>query len=144
MAFAPKGNFIGCAVLTFLNGIPYAASLLLTRALMADIGDEVLAETGHDHKGTLMAILSATTDAATTTKVGYALSALTITLLGLLGFNVKVPSASPAEALMWVQVFFVGLPVLFLILGALVMKDYDLTPEKHRAIMDGLRAKDIV
>ncbi|MBP2158283.1 MULTISPECIES: MFS transporter [Asticcacaulis] len=138
MAFAPEGNFIGCAILTFLNGIPYAASLLLTRALMADIGDEVMAESGHDHKGTLMAILSATT------KVGYALSALTITILEVLGLNVKVPSATPADALMWVQIFFVGLPVLFLLLGAVVMKDYDLTPEKHRAIMDGLRAKDIV
>lgn len=138
MIFAPEGNFIACAALTFLNGIPYAASLLLTRALMADIGDEVLAETGHDHKGTLMAILSATT------KVGYALSALTITALGFLGLNVKVPSASPAEALIWVQIFFIGLPVLFLVLGAWVMKDYDLTPDRHRLILDKLRLKELV
>ena len=138
MYFAPKGNFIICAAMAFANGIPYAASLLLTRALMADIGDEVLLETGHDHKGTLMAILSATT------KIGYAISALTITCLGLLRFNVRHPEQSPASALFWLQLFFVGLPVVFLILGAWVMKDYDLTPKRHGEILARLKAKEIV
>ncbi len=138
MYFVPKGNFIACAAITALNGVPYAASLLLTRAQMADIGDEVMLQTGHDHKGTLMAILSATT------KVGYALSAFTITIVGVLGFNVKMPSASPAEALTWLQVLFIGLPVLFLLLGAWVMKDYDLTPQRHADIMKGLRQKELL
>ncbi len=138
MYFAPKGNFIVCAAMTFANGIPYAASLLLTRAMMADIGDEVMLETGHDHKGTLMAILSATT------KIGYAISALTITALGLLHFNVKAPKASPPEALLWVEAFFIGLPVLFLILGALSVWRYDLAPDRHAKIMDELKAKEIL
>ncbi len=138
MYFAPKGHFLICAAMTFANGIPYAASLLLTRALMADIGDEVMLETGHDHKGTLMAILSATT------KVGYAISALTITILGWLHFNVKQPSASPPDALMWVEIFFIGLPVIFLILGALSMMRYSLTPARHAEIMALLKAKDIL
>ncbi len=136
--FAPKGNFPVCAALTFLTGIPYAASLLLTRACMADIGDAVLLETGHDHKGTLMAILSATT------KIGYALSAFTITIVGWLHFNVKVPAQSPPDSLMWLQILFIGLPVIFLLLGALVMKDYDLTPERHADIMAKLRAKELL
>ena len=138
MYFAPKGNFYVCAAMTFANGIPYAASLLLTRALMADIGDEVLHETGHDHKGTLMAILSATT------KIGYAVSALTITLVGLLGFNVRNPGASPGGSLVWLQALFIGLPVLFLLMGAWVMKDYDLSRARHAAIMADLKAKDIL
>ena len=138
MYFAPKGNFYVCAAMTFANGIPYAASLLLTRALMADIGDEVLNETGHDHKGTLMAILSATT------KIGYAISALTITLVGVLGFNVKHPDASPASSLVWLQALFIGLPVLFLVLGAWAMKDYDLSRQRHAAIMADLKAKELL
>jgi Na+/melibiose symporter-like transporter len=138
MYFAPKDNFIVCAAMTFANGIPYAASLLLTRALMADIGDEVMLETGHDHKGTLMAILSATT------KIGYAISALTITILGALHFNVKSPKDSPADALMWVEIFFIGLPVIFLILGAVSMLRYKLTPARHADIMAQLKAKDIL
>jgi Na+/melibiose symporter-like transporter len=138
MYFAPKDNFIVCAAMTFANGIPYAASLLLTRALMADIGDEVMLETGHDHKGTLMAILSATT------KIGYAISALTITILGALHFNVKSPKDSPADALMWVEIFFIGLPVIFLILGAVSMLRYKLTPARHADIMAQLKAKEIL
>lgn len=138
MYFAPKDNFIVCAAMTFTNGIPYAASLLLTRAMMADIGDEVLDETGHDHKGTLMAILSATT------KVGYAISALTITLAGILGFNVRHPELSPDSARTWLEALFIGLPVIFLLLGALALRGYDLTPARHREIIGRLKAKDIL
>jgi len=138
MMFAPAGNAPVVMAMTFLNGIPYAASLLLTRALMADIGDEVLHETGHDHKGTLMAILSATT------KIGYALSVLTVTGLGVLGFNVKAPASSPHHALVWLQIVFIGLPVMFLLLGAYAMKDYDLSPERHRRILQDLMQRNIV
>lgn len=138
MYFAPADNFLVCAAMTFANGVPYAASLLLTRALMADIGDEVMDETGHDHKGTLMAILSATT------KVGYAISALTITVLGWLGFNVKAPEHSPHSAVIWLEAFFIGLPVLFLLLGALSLRGYDLTPRRHGEILARLKAKELL
>ncbi len=138
MYVVPKDNFVLAAAVTFANGIPYAASLLLTRACMADIGDEVMLETGHDHKGTLMAILSATT------KIGYALSAFTITIVGLLGFNVKSPVDSPAESLMWLQALFIGLPVLFLLLGALAMRGYDLKADRHAQILKALKEKDIL
>ncbi len=138
MYFVPKGDFIACAAVTFVTGIPYAASLLLTRACIADIGDEVMLETGHDHKGTLMAILSATT------KIGYALSAFTITIVGVLGFNVKSPADSPAESLVWLQALFIGLPVLFLLLGALAMRGYDLNADRHAQILKALKEKDIL
>ncbi len=138
MYFVPKDNFPICAIMTFANGTPYAASLLLTRAAIADIGDEVLLETGHDHKGTLMAILSATT------KIGYALSAFTITVIGLLHFNVKHPELSPDSARMWLQALFIGLPVIFLLLGALSLRGYDLTPARHSDIVARLKAKDIL
>ncbi|ESQ89602.1 hypothetical protein ABAC460_12090 [Asticcacaulis sp. AC460] len=136
LGFLPEKNFPVTAGLVFLAGIPYAASLLLTRALMADIGDEVLLETGHDHKGTLMAILSATT------KLGYAFSVLTMSALAALGFDNRVETNS-TEALMWVQIFFVGLPVAFLLLGALAMRSYNLTPERYAEIQAGLREKGI-
>lgn len=136
LAFLPEGNFGLAAGLVFLAGIPYAASLLLTRALMADIGDEVLLETGKDHKGTLMSILSATT------KLGYAVSVMTMPLLAQFGFDNKATSNAP-DALMWVQIFFVALPVLFLLLGAWAMKAYDLTPERYAKIQAGLAKKGL-
>ena len=99
---------------------------------MADIGDEVLAESGQDHKGALMSILSATT------KLGYAFSVLTMSALAVLGFDNKAAQNSP-ESLMWVQIFFVGLPVIFLLLGAWAMKSYDLTPERFAQIQAKLK-----
>jgi Na+/melibiose symporter-like transporter len=135
LGFLPSGNFIVAASVVFMAGIPYAASLLLTRAMMADIGDEVMAEDGNDHKGTLMAILSATT------KLGYALSVATMPMLKALGFDNRLAQNTP-QALMWVQILFVGLPVVFLLLGALAMRGYDLTPARLRAIQDKLKGHD--
>jgi Na+/melibiose symporter-like transporter len=132
MSLVPSGNVPVCYAVIFLNGIPYASSLLLTRALMSDIGDEVMLETGHDHKGTLMAILSATT------KLGYAFSVFTLWVLGTLGFDNKLGVHNSPRALLWLEIFFIGLPVLFLILGALAMRGYDLTPARHRDILDRL------
>src|SRR5690606_21129562 len=86
--------------------------------------------------GTLMSILSATT------KLGYAVSILTLSALALLGFDNRAAQNTP-EALMWVQIFFVALPVVFLLLGAWAMKSYDLTPERHAQILGGLRAKGL-
>ncbi|WAC48912.1 MFS transporter [Asticcacaulis sp. SL142] len=137
LAFLPAGNFPLAAFLVFLAGIPYAASLLLTRALMADIGDEVLAESGQDHKGALMSILSATT------KLGYAFSVLTLSVLAALGFDNKAANNAP-DALMWVQIFFIGLPVVFLLLGAWAMKSYDLTPERFAKIQAMLADKGLI
>ncbi len=138
MAFVPNGNVPVCYAMVFANGIPYAASLLLTRALMADIGDEVLLETGHDHKGTLMAILSATT------KLGYAFSVFTLWVLGNLGFDNRLGTHNSPQALMWLQIFFIGLPVVFLLLGALAMRGYDLKPARHAQILAALKEKDIL
>ena len=137
MTLVPNGNVPVCYAVIFLNGIPYASSLLLTRALMADIGDDVMLETGHDHKGTLMAILSATT------KLGYAFSVFTLAVLGALGFDNKLGTANSPQALLWLQIFFIGLPVLFLVLGAAAMRGYDLTPQRHREILAQLKSRDI-
>lgn len=134
LGLVPEGNFPLTAVAVFMAGIPYAAYLLLTRALMADIGDEVLLETGNDHKGTLMSILSATT------KLGYAVSILTLSVLAVLGFDNHAAQNSP-QSLMWVQIFFIGLPLVFLLSGAWAMKGYDLTPERHAQILAGLKAE---
>ncbi|MFT3997355.1 MAG: MFS transporter [Asticcacaulis sp.] len=136
LALVPDNNFAISAIVVFIAGIPYTASLLLTRALMADIGDEVLLETGGDHKGTLMSILSATT------KLGYALSVMSMPALAALGFDNKALQNTP-EALFWVEAFFIGLPVVFLLLGAWAMTSYDLTPARYAAVQAGLKAKGL-
>jgi Na+/melibiose symporter-like transporter len=128
MYFVPKGNFMLSLIFVFMAGVPYAASLLLTRAMMADIGDEIILDTGNDHKGTLMAILSATT------KLGYAFSVLTMSFLALIGFDNKL-SQNSQESLFWLELIFIGFPFIFLLLGALALKSYDLTPIRHAIIL---------
>lgn len=137
MAFMPRERALIAYVMTAAAGIPYAASLLLTRALMADVGDEVQYETGKDHKGALMAILSATT------KLGYAISLLIVPVLEWGGgFEVQAIHNTPG-AIIWVEATFVGLPVLCLIAAILAMRAYDLTSERHAALMDSAKMKEI-
>ena len=68
----PGGNFALTAAAMFIAGLPYAAGLFLTRAMMADAGDQERFETGVDRTGLMLSILSATT------KIGHVLALLGI------------------------------------------------------------------
>lgn len=133
MAFVPPKSPLLSAAIIFAAGMPYAASLLLTRSMMADIGDQIILESGQDHKGTLMAILSATT------KLGYALSVAILAALDYVGFDNKATQNSP-ESLQWLQAFFIGLPIVFLLCGAWSLRKYDLTSNVHKTIINKLKS----
>lgn len=136
VGFLPSGNFIITAIGLFVAGLPYAAGLLLTRAMMADVADEVRLETGQDRTGLLFSFLSLAT------KGGYALSGATLIILGLVGFNGSIGATNSSIALITLQVLFLALPTLLLIWSAISLHKYPLTPARHEAIRTQLQARD--
>ncbi|MBC6983272.1 MFS transporter [Caulobacter sp. 17J80-11] len=136
VGFVPAGNFNLTAAALFVAGLPYAAGLLLLRAMMADIGDQVRLETGQDRMGLLFSFLSLTT------KLGYALSAVAGYILGLAGFDTSEGAVNSGQALTVLQVLFLGAPTLLLLLAAWSLKRYPLTRESHAEVLAGLRARD--
>ncbi len=133
----PGGSFVLTAVVMFVAGLPYAAGLFLTRAMMADAGDEERYETGVDRTGLMMSILSATT------KIGHVVALVPYLILQAVGFRaVPGPGGNSDASLLTLQVLFILIPGLLLAAAWLVLKGYPLTPARHDAIRAELDARD--
>ena len=133
----PGGNFVLTAVVMFIAGLPYAAGLFLTRAMMADAGDEERFETGVDRTGLMLSILSATT------KIGHVVALIPYLILQWVGFR-AVPGATgnSETALITLQVLFIAVQGVLLALAAVTLKNYPLTAERHGAIRKALDQRD--
>ncbi|MEC7797449.1 MAG: MFS transporter [Pseudomonadota bacterium] len=133
----PGGNFALTAVVMFIAGLPYAAGLFLTRAMMADAGDQERFETGVDRTGLMLSILSATT------KIGHVLALLPYFVLEKVGFRaVTGPNGNSDTSLLTRQILFIAVPGLLLALTAWVLKNYPLTAARHNEIRKALDARD--
>ena len=133
----PGGNFTLTAVVMFIAGLPYAAGLFLTRAMMADAGDQERFETGVDRTGLMLSILSATT------KIGHVVALVPYLILQWVGFRaVPGPNGNSDTSLLTLQILFIAVPGLLLALTALVLKNYPLTAARHNEIRKALDARD--
>ncbi|HAF80043.1 MAG TPA: MFS transporter [Brevundimonas sp.] len=133
----PGGNFALTAVVMFIAGLPYAAGLFLTRAMMADAGDQERFETGVDRTGLMLSILSATT------KIGHVVALVPYLILQWVGFRaVPGPEGNSDASLLTLQILFIAVPGLLLALTAWVLKNYPLTAARHNEIRKALDARD--
>ena len=134
----PGGNFALTAAAMFIAGLPYAAGLLLLRAMMADAGDEVRLETGVDRTALMFSILSATT------KIGHVVAVVPYIVLGwAFGFQAVPPPGGNSDlSLMMLQIFFAAVPAVLIAAAAWVLKGYPLTPARHEEIRAALAARD--
>jgi len=142
----PGGNLALTGVAIFITGLAFGAADLLLRAMMADVADLVRLETDADRTGLLFSILTATS------KVGYALSVLTFTLLDANGFVTAAEIEKAAETgrvltnsptvIHWLEAAFVGLPVVLLLISAWVLRGYPLDGARHQEIRAALDARE--
>ena len=134
---APGHNFVLTAIVMFIAGLPYAAGLFLTRAMMADAGDEERFETGIDRTGLMLSILSATT------KIGHVIALVPYLILQLVGFRASPgPEGNSEMSLIALQVLFILVPALLMAASAWVLKGYPLTAQRHDEIRKALDARD--
>lgn len=136
VGFLPAGNFTITAIGLFIAGLPYAAGLLLTRAMMADVADEVRLETEEDRTGLLFSFLSLTT------KLGYAISVGVLIILGWVGFDEAPGAANSSIALNTLQILFLAVPTVLLAVSAVVLNKYPLGGARHAEVRAALEARD--
>ena len=132
----PAGNFPVTAAGLFIAGLPYAAGLLLTRAMMADVADEVRLETGDDRTGLLFSLLSLTT------KLGYAISVGVLIILGWVHFDQTPGAANSSLALTTLSILFLAVPTVLLVASAWSLKRYPLNAERHAVVRAELATRD--
>ncbi|MGL6043650.1 MAG: MFS transporter [Sandaracinobacteroides sp.] len=130
--FSPQDNlpllFAGMA----LAGAPYAAPGFLLRAMLADLNDAQsldrwsASDARSDTTGLNFAILTATQ------KLGFAIPVgLTYPILAAIGFDARLGPGNSAEALMGLEILFIGPPVLFALLAAWLIWKWPITAEVH-------------
>lgn len=133
----PKGNLlIGLASL-FTAGVFASGFNLLTRAMTADIADEVRLEQGQERSGLLYAMTTMTTKIAGAVSIG-----ATFWVLALVGYKAADGAVNTPEAIRNLELVYIVGPVACVMLGGLCMVGYKLGSDRHADIRRQLDARD--
>jgi Na+/melibiose symporter-like transporter len=132
----PAGNFPAALAAIFGTGLAFGAADLLLRAMMADASDAVRLDDGADRTGLLFSILNATS------KLGYAFSAGAFAVLEWIGFDPAPGAVNDPGVILGLQWLFIAAPVVLLLVSALVLRIYPLTPEAHAEVRARLAARE--
>jgi Na+/melibiose symporter-like transporter len=108
---------------------------LLTRAMVADVGDAVRLDLGSPRNGLLYSMVT------TSQKFGVALSiGVSFSLLGWVGYRAQEQVVNTADAVDGLKLVFIIVPVVFALLGTLCFVGYALDARKHDQIRLALEA----
>ena len=133
----PKGMFIAAVPGMMGCGFIAAGFGLLVRAMVADVGDELRLEQGKERMSLLYALVS------TTSKVGGAITLpVSYTILARVGYKTTVGAANTPYAIHGLVMCYVFAPIIFVLLGGLVMFGYRLDASRHAEVRSKLDLRD--
>ena len=137
LPFMPKGSLLAVAPILFLTGFFAAGFNVLTRAMTADVADEVRLRQGKERSGLLYALTTLTTKIAAGGSIF-----LTFNVLSQVGYDPKLGQANTPEAIQALMLCFLVGPIIFVMLGALTMIGYRLDAERAADVRRQLDARD--
>ena len=137
LVMLPKGNLAAWAPMMFLIGLLAAGFNVLTRAMTADIADEVRLIQGKERSGLIFALTTLTTKIATAGSI-----VLTFGILARIGYDAKIGPANSAEAIRGLEVMYVAGPIFFVLLGGACLFGYNLSAERATEVRRQLEARD--
>jgi GPH family glycoside/pentoside/hexuronide:cation symporter len=120
-------------VAMFCVGFTASAFVFLTRAMLADVSDEVRLETGQDRTALLYALVTTTSKMGSTLSVGIAYA-----LLPLFGFRAVAGAVNDAHAIFGLEACYLVPPIASVLLGGLFMWGYRLDAARHAEIRRAL------
>jgi Na+/melibiose symporter-like transporter len=134
---SPKADFAIAAPAMFVAGALAAGSIVMIRAITADIGDEIRLEKGQHQIGLLYALTSGTTKAA-----GAFAVTLTFWVLGLVGYNPAEHAVNGAAQIRGLELAYAIGPIVFVMIGGACFLGYKLSAERHAEIRRQLDERD--
>ena len=120
-------------------GVGFCASafLLLVRAMVADVVDEVRLESGRDLTSLLFSLVT------TTTKIGTVISIIIVfPILNLVGYNGKEGAVNTPHAIFGLEMCYLFAPIILVFVGGSMFFGYGLDAHRHGAIRQALEARD--
>jgi glycoside/pentoside/hexuronide:cation symporter, GPH family len=133
----PQGNMLIGVIPMFLAGFLAAGFNVLTRAMTADVADEVRLDQGKERAGLLYAMTVMTTKIAGAFSIG-----LTFFVLSRVGYIAKEGAVNTPEAIHNLELAYLIGPVVFVMLGGACMLGYKLGADRHADIRRQLDERD--
>jgi len=137
VVLAPRADFLLTVPGMLGVGVGGAGFILLVRAMVADVGDEVRLELGRERIGLLYALVSVTQKIGSAVSVG-----LSFLVLDLVGFKASLGPANTSHAIQGLEYCYLFAPVLFVLMGGGVFVGYRLDATRHAAIRAALEDRD--
>jgi len=137
LAFLPKGNVAASMPTLFFTGFVAAGFNVLTRAMTADVADEIRLRQGKERSGLLYAMTTLTTKIAAGGSIY-----LTFNVLDRVGYDPKLGQANTPEAIDALLASFLVGPIVFVMLGGACLFGYRLTAERAAEVRRQLEARD--
>lgn len=137
LPFMPKGDMMVGAFQMFTAGFLAAGFQVLTRAMTADVADEVRLEQGKERSGLLYAITTLTS------KISGAFAIfLSFAVLDRVGYDAALGAVNTPEAVRGLELAFLIGPIFFVAVGGLCFIGYKLGEERHGEIRRELDERD--
>lgn len=137
VSIIPQGSMALATPAMFAAGFLAAGFQVMTRAITADVGDEVRLAGGVEQIGLLYALTSATS------KVAGAFSIfLTFTVLARVGYQAKEGAVNTAQAIHNLELAYLIGPIVFVMLGGACFIGYKLDAKNHAEVRRQLDERD--
>lgn len=121
----------------FAVGFVSSAFVLIVRAMVADVADEVRLETGEERAGLLYALVT------TTQKIGSALTVgISFTVLGMVGYNASEGAVNTPEAIRGLELCYVFAPIILVFFGGACFIGWKLDAARHGEVRRQLDIRD--
>lgn len=140
LMLVPAGLFWPTFVSMFTVGFCGSAFVVLIRAMVADVADELRLETGQERAGVLYALVTLTQ------KLGSSLAVTIIyPILDMVGFVAKPGAHNTPAAIRGLEMCYVFAPIILVVVGSACLIGYKLDAKRQgeiRAALDELAARD--
>ncbi|THD62200.1 MFS transporter [Phenylobacterium sp.] len=131
----PAGLFWPTFVSMFSVGFCGSAFIVLIRAMVADVADQLRLETGQERAGVLYALVTLTQ------KLGSSLAVTIIyPILDMVGFVAKPGYHNTPEAIRGLEMCYVFAPIILVVIGSACLIGYKLTAQRQSEIRQELEA----
>jgi Na+/melibiose symporter-like transporter len=137
----PAGAFWLTAAGMFAVGFSASAFVLLIRAMVADVADELRLETGRERSGVLFALVTMTQKFGTSVTVS-----IVYPILAYVGYDARDEAVNTEHAIWGLEMCYLFAPIILVVVGGLCLIGYTLTAERHaeiRSQLEALAEKDI-
>jgi GPH family glycoside/pentoside/hexuronide:cation symporter len=132
----PAGQFLITAVGMASVGFCASAFILLVRAMVADVADQLRLETGQERSGVLFALVTMTQKFGTSITIS-----IVYPILAYVGFNPKDGAVNTPHAIWGLEMCYLFAPIVLVVVGGAMFFGYSLTSQRQgeiRAQLDAL------